>query len=759
MSEAGANPPSARPSGGGDAARAGAGAATAKPSTAKPPSRNPLAAIVQYVRDIWSAEIDLGRVGMAISVPVLCWVFYTTSSGMVDIMQKEAGDVVGLVGTVVATTAVLVMLTATSWSLGADLASLIARRRMARERVLIKTFVTAAVFLFVFSISAFFSFTYYYNNIFKLSSRKIVSELQPMELAAEIVLPETKQIAANYDAQSARIAAAPSFKSYLDSLDTLIEAARTASPALREAIRKGQDARQQVAQQAARQAAAELEAAQAAGRQLEEIKARIAVLEKSAANLDAIIKSKEDEINALTATARQEEQLAIDAAKGLDNLGASCGPNCLSHRAKANEALKRVGTIRQTLAAPSAERAAATKQRDALAAQAITLKQKAEAGAAAAKRPIPIGETAPELSVALRELERLRDQIRVDPTWGSVREAKPLCEPILVAARQASAAPAGLASDFACEPAAADARDMLSARDETIAARAAFSEKCALEGGLRDEMSAIVARIRAAPTSDTAAAANGFNEAKKIVDACVVSGKAAGLTEDEVRELLKKSDKFLRAHTMERNKFELAREAFLSFTPDSTMAICVAMAQDGFVFIMKFLSEIFKRGFEARERRQFGQPLDLSDGEAEPVETRAMKALMRAARPVHGDMSEIDPENPTIAQLPINVRENLIAVLNRLVRDEIAHVDKRGFYVVDNVTISQIETRLTASLRGRWGARALRAATAGAESAADGPKAYYGEFSSEARRRRRPTALERYLVQDAAAGGGGDGTA
>ena len=109
----------------------------------------------------WAREIDLGRIGMMVAPPVLAWVFYTTSSGMIDIMQKAPGDLIGLGGAFVATSAILVMLAATSWSLGVDLAALIARRRMARERMIIKTLVTAVVFLFVFSISAFFSFTYY----------------------------------------------------------------------------------------------------------------------------------------------------------------------------------------------------------------------------------------------------------------------------------------------------------------------------------------------------------------------------------------------------------------------------------------------------------------------------------------------------------------------------------------------------------------------------------------------------------------------
>jgi hypothetical protein len=207
---------------------------------------------------------------------------------------------------------------------------------------------------------------------------------------------------------------------------------------------------------------------------------------------------------------------------------------------------------------------------------------------------------------------------------------------------------------------------------------------------------------------------------------------------------LKKSDAYLRTHSSERNKFELAREAFWSFTPDSTMAICVAMAQDAFLFIMKFLSEIFKRGYEARERRQFAAPIDLSDDEDQPTDLRAMKAILRAARPVHGDMSEIAPETEAISTLPPNVHDNVVAILNRLVRDEIAHVDRKGAYLVDNVTIAQIEARLFSALKPR----AARAQHYAAEGAANGPRAYYADPDAANLPRRRCGALERYLIAE-----------
>ena len=283
------------------------------------------------------------------------------------------------------------------------------------------------------------------------------------------------------------------------------------------------------------------------------------------------------------------------------------------------------------------------RQRDALDAQTITLKQKAEAASAAVRAANAQGRRPRSIST-----RRCAISPRCATSCGPIRLERRARGEAARASR--SSPPRGNRTPCpracrATSPASRRAKRAICFRRATrrSPARAVFERKCALDGGLRDELSAIVAKIRAAPPSDRTAAANGFNEAKTVVDACVVAGKAAGLSDDEVRELLKKSDAYLRAHSSERNKFELAREAFWSFTPDSTMAIGVAMAQDAFLFIMKFLSEIFRRGYDARERRQFAAPIDLTDDEDEPVDIRAMKAILRVARPVHGDMSEIDP--------------------------------------------------------------------------------------------------------------------
>ena len=693
-------------------------------------------------------RMNLGQVATLVTIPVFCWVFFTTWSGMIDIMRRETYDWIGVLGAFVGTTAILVMLASTSLSLGADLGALIARRQFLGERIVIKTLVTSSVFLFVFSMSAFFSFTYYYTNIFRLSSKKIVSEMQPMELAAEVLLTASKQINANYDADTARIVSAPGMNAYLELLDALLQVANSTGSGFREEIRKNQDRLQRAATEAAKKTAADLQDAQATNRQLDETRNKIVALNQIVVDLEPIIKSKQDEIVSLSSTARQEDQLAVDAAKGLDGLGAACGPNCKSHQAKATAARSRIATIRQTLTAPVNDRANAITQRDALTAQIITLRQKTESAALARKQIVPKEESAPDLDATLRELANLRNQIRSDPTWAKIRQAKAHCNLIFVTALQSNILPGVVRADFECEPSETAVHDLLTARDELIVNRAAFIQKCSLDGAVRESIMAITLRIRNESEVDTSTASNAFNDTKQIVDECVVGGKAAGLSELDVQGLLKRSDAFLRSHTMERNRFELAREAFLSLTPDATMAISVAVAQDAFILVMKLLSEIFKRETKTREGPTLPPAMDVTDSDADDPDIRVMKVLLRASRPLHGDMSAFDPNAYGVTILPENVRENLVGLLNRLVREETAYLDGKGIYVIENQTLMEVEFRLEAALK-----QANARAKASAEKAAHNGAASFAE--SEYRRTRgagaiwRPrkrSALERYLL-------------
>jgi hypothetical protein len=134
-----------------------------------------------------SFELDLGRIGFVVIIPVMLWVFYTTFSGLVDIMRKGPDDNFGLIGAAIGSAAILSLMALSSWLLGAELAAAVAGRRRAAKGGIAGLFVIIPSFLFFFGMSAFFSYTYYHANLFNLSARKLTGETQPMELAVAVL--------------------------------------------------------------------------------------------------------------------------------------------------------------------------------------------------------------------------------------------------------------------------------------------------------------------------------------------------------------------------------------------------------------------------------------------------------------------------------------------------------------------------------------------------------------------------------------------
>jgi hypothetical protein len=76
---------------------------------------------------------DLGRMGFVVIIPVMLWVFYTTLSGLVDIMKKGPDDNFGLVGAVIGSAAILSSMALSSWLLGSELAAAVTGKRRAAK--------------------------------------------------------------------------------------------------------------------------------------------------------------------------------------------------------------------------------------------------------------------------------------------------------------------------------------------------------------------------------------------------------------------------------------------------------------------------------------------------------------------------------------------------------------------------------------------------------------------------------------------------
>lgn len=634
-------------------------------------------------------KFDLGRLGIFVAIPVILWAFYTTSSGMIDIMSQDDHDRAGAIGAVVGSAAVLAVLALTSWSLGTDLGALLTRRRSERPAPL-KVIVVSVFFLFVFSFSVFFSFTYYYKNIFALSSKKLIEELQPAEFATMIITATEKKIDSAYSDVSVHIkdekgAAGP----WLRGINELVKVAGTGGANLRDAVRKLQEENQREAEANAKKRSELTTALQTANRKLADATNELVGYDNAIANVTKIIEPKREEIKTLQAELKETEQKAADAEKGLDNLGEGCGKNCKALLSKASAARGKIAVIRSSLVQPEKEYTEQVSRRERLASQIPVLSQQVQRTQsaldsipAAQKADIPsdVGGTA-------RMLIDARDEFLRMPTWQTLRAIKPACDVMLASVRQAKME-ADLASNFNCELQATDIRQMLTARDGVTEGRAAFAKRCGLSEGSELQL-AIRKLTQSIQKDDAKGGEQSLDKTGVLLEPCIFMAKAAGISDTDVQELQKQQRTFQLSNTTRRNKFQLAREAFWSGTPDATMAIGIAVAQDAFILILKLLAEIF--GYEAkpRIRSRLNAPIDVADRETDVAEVRALKSLLRDSRATRGDVSKFSVA--AASSLPLEVKENLVAHLNRMIRDGTAHVDGEDSYLIDNSALKQME--------------------------------------------------------------------
>jgi hypothetical protein len=298
-----------------------------------------------------SFELDLGRIGFVVIIPVMLWVFYTTFSGLVDIMRKGPDDNFGLIGAVIGSAAILSLMALSSWLLGSELAAAVAGKRRAAKGGIAGLFVIIPAFLFFFGMSAFFSYTYYHANLFNLSAKKLTGETQPMELAVT-VLPGMRAAVGQADEdQIKKILARQETLDWMKSVDALIRTARKDSEALAQRWRDEQTKRSEVERQAAAEEAKKLKAAQDAKLQIEGIEPRLA---ERAIQLQALkdqIRPWDEKIAALDVEVAKFDAEASFADRGLDRTRVrGCGNEvCKPAQKNAAERRKKIADIQKEL--------------------------------------------------------------------------------------------------------------------------------------------------------------------------------------------------------------------------------------------------------------------------------------------------------------------------------------------------------------------------------------------------------------------------
>jgi len=636
-----------------------------------------------------SFELDLGRIGFVVIIPVMLWVFYTTFSGLVDIMRKGPDDNFGLVGAVIGSAAILSLMALSSWLLGAELAAAVAGRRRAAKGGIAGLFVIIPSFLFFFGMSAFFSYTYYHANLFNLSARKLTGETQPMELAVAM-LPGLRAAVGQADEdQIKKILARQDTLVWMSSVDALIRTARKDNEALAQKWRDEQTKRSDVERQASVAEAKKLKAAQDAKLQIEGIEPRLA---ERAIQLQALkdqIRPWDERVAVLDVEAAKFDAEASFAGRGLDRTRVmGCGNEvCKPAMKNAAERRKKIADIQKELKPKHDELARVTAEIEVFQKALSGLREQAAYLSVRGERTNAISApVAFDLGLGLQGLDEARREFEKDPSWSAINRIKASCDVLLPVIREMKLA-SDVPESLQCAPQSAGLQGLLDRRASYAGARETFDAQCALEGKLRDQLDAITERVRNKELQPSLA----LTEAKKIVDGCVALAGTAGVPGVQLQEFYSQANEFVLARSLDRNRFDLATEELFR-TPAANKALAVAVAQDMLILIYKFLADFYKYRWRPRGKIAIGAPIDLADDKEDPNEIRARKALLRLAKPGRAEVSEINGAD--VDALPAEVAMNLKGLLNGLGRRQAVWRVRMGVQGIENSVLFAVESEL-----------------------------------------------------------------
>ncbi len=613
---------------------------------------------------------DLGRFGILIAVAVMCWAGYTTGNGMNKLMQNAVGAAIG-------TSAVVITLALTSWLLGGDLAIFITSERRS-ERPPMRRFVTSLlVFAFVFVISSFFSYTYYYRTVSDLGGKRIAAERQPGALAEFVILPLTDAVQEAYRRAGAELIKDSAFVTWFNGIEAVLSTAGSG----------GQNFDKKLAENQRR-------TNEGQGTLLKLQSARAAA-ESAAKGFEANLAENREKLAKLNHDLAEAQSRKINAESGNDGTGKTgCGRNCRAAQQDIDRITKEINQISdankillQQLNAKQKEIEQLTEQINKLLAEVPGLGQ---AGGGSSGNPAPptnIDVRNPRASID--ELIEARKQFRADPTRRTFEAVVRACTPILKTIRDFKLETSALA-DFDCGARREELARLIDQREALNTARAAFLKACSLE-----ERAGITARMQQLANEvhlDGSKSVEVLREARKEVEECVLTARNAG-AKNAAQKAIGDIDDFVARNNLDVNDFELARRAIFSLSADSTLALGIAVAQDAFILILKLFTELFGAG-RPKTQTGIGIGIDIADRDADPIEIRAAKALLRLHAPGVGGASAVDMADADIAALPDAVRMNLRMLLQRLARAGKARWAKPGTCVVDDDAVADIEAEL-----------------------------------------------------------------
>lgn len=599
---------------------------------------------------------------------------YTTAKGLLDIVGGSQFYIV-----VLATVVVQGTLAIAAWFLGQELARYVLRRRLGPgmdppSGAL--TAVTAVLFLATFSVSVFFSFSFWFTELRGLSQRREDARQLPNTFVSEVMPTLLAAVNEGRMAELRGVSDFPATKEWFANLDKIVDFARDKRQAVQKQIEENAGARD-VREKQVRDARAKLT----------QFRADKEKYQREADDIDKKLAPFDEELAQRQKEWQQYEQERLAECAGIQGRKQGCGPKA-TEATKQRDAVKRqMDEIESTIESDRKRRAQLGKLLQGAQADIDDLTRFLENLHAPSEAGTPAGglDSLEQMVTLLTQRERA---FREAGTQDTYREVVQTCSGIVGLLTDAKLA-GGPIENLSCESVAVLA--LTENRPQREAARVEFAKDCSPAGMTRVATEAIAMIPSGGERVADNILSGAFEHVNGKIQACVNLAIATGA---DVSLAERKRSDFARMHAPNRDRFQEALAGFFEGGAQRTAALALAVTFDMIILALSFFADVFNIRGHARRRGRIERQdhVDASPQPDDPVPLAGAKALRRYVRFDRKLMrSVLDLNSPGIAALDPNIRENLLMRVDRFIEGHLADAVDDSRYALSEEALAEIE--------------------------------------------------------------------
>jgi hypothetical protein len=600
---------------------------------------------------------------------------YTTAKGLLDIVGGSQFYIV-----ILATVVVQGTLAIAAWFLGQELARFVLRRRLGPgmdppSGAL--TAVTAALFLATFSVSVFFSFSFWFTELRGLSQRREDARQLPNTFVSEVMPTLLAAVNEGRMAELRGVSEFPATKEWLANLDKIVDFARDKRQAVQKQIEENAGARNMREKQV-RDARAKLT-------QFRTDKERY---QREADVIDKKLAPFDEELAQLQKEWQQYEQERLAECAGIQGRKQGCGPKATEATKQRDAVKRRMDEIESTLQGDRKRRAQLARLLQSAQADTEDLARFLEKSSNA---PSEAGtsagglDTLEQMVTLLTQRQRAFREAGTRDTYGEVVQT---CGSIVGLFTEAKLT-GGPIENLSCESVSVLA--LTESRPQREAARLEFTKDCSPSGMTRVATEAISMIPSGGERVKDDILSGAFEHVNGKIQACVNLAIATGA---DVSVAERKRSDFARLHAPNRDRFQEALAGLFEGGAQRTAALALATTFDMIILALSFFADVFNIRGHARGRSRIERQdhVDASPHPDDSVPLAGAKALRRYVRFDRKLMrSVVDLNAPGIAALDPNIRENLLMRVDRFIEGHLADVVDDSRYALSEEAIAEIE--------------------------------------------------------------------